>query len=224
MTAVPVYAEAGGLAAEIRTLLPPGCAVAEADPRAPATGLWSEEEHAITRAVEKRRREFAAGRRAVRAALAELGLAPCAVPMGPDRAPIWPQGLTGSISHTDTDCVAVVAPLTAVRAIGIDIEPALPLDEDLWPEICTARELAWLATQPTAERGFAARRIFAAKEAFYKAQYPLTGALLDFGVVELSHPRGHFRVRDGVPMAVLFEGAGLVTGGLIFEAALVRAA
>jgi hypothetical protein len=51
----------------------------------------------------------------------------------------------------------------------------------------------------------------------------LTGQVLEFGAVELSHPRGHFRVRDGVPMAGLFEGAGLLTGGLICEAALIRA-
>jgi 4'-phosphopantetheinyl transferase EntD len=135
--------------------------------------------------VDKRHREFAAGRRAARAAMVELGQRGVAIPMGPDRAPVWPEGLVGSISHTDTHCLAAVARSGNVRSLGLDLETDLPLQQDLWPEICTSDEMAWLATQPTPTRGHLARLIFSAKEAVYKAQYPLTGQLLEFDAFEI---------------------------------------
>lgn len=173
------------LAAAVRDLFGPGVAVASADPCAAATGLLPEESAATAAMIEKRRREFAAGRRAARAAMAELGLPAVAIPMGGDRAPVWPGGVTGSISHTDTHCLAAVARTGRgcagdVRTLGLDLEPDMALEPELWPEICTQAELDWLDTQPAPARGRLARAIFSAKECAFKAQYPLTGAMLGF--------------------------------------------
>lgn len=174
-----------GLAEAVQNLFGPGVAVAAADPRAPATGLLPEEAPPAGRMIDKRHREFAAGRRAARAAMAALGLPPAAIPMGPDRAPVWPGGVTGSISHTDTHCLAAVTRTDATRAgdvksLGLDLEPDMALEPELWPEICTSAELDWLDTRPAPERGRLARLIFSAKECVYKAQYPLTGMMLGF--------------------------------------------
>lgn len=192
------------IAAQARSLLPPYVHVAVEDPRAaglaartlaneapdtentgPTDGLLPVEAAAISAAVPRRRGEFAAGRRAARRAMAALGHPPAAIPMGPDRAPVWPDGLVGSISHTADCCIAVVTPTGPVAALGIDLEPDLPLETGLWDSICTRAELEALQACASAERGRLVRRIFAAKEAVYKAQYPLTGALIGFDAVTI---------------------------------------
>jgi len=146
----------------------------------------------IARAIPKRRFEFAAGRRAARQALAELGLPPSAILQEADRAPIWPDGVTGSITHCDTLCIAALAPQHLYRSLGIDIEPATPLSADLEAVIATPSERRALAALPPAHRLHMAKQIFCAKEALYKAQYPVTGMRLGFQDVELDilHKQG----------------------------------
>ena len=56
---------------------------------------------------------------------------------GTDRAPLWPAGAVGSISHTDDYCVVVVGHSVEHRSLGVDAEPAAPLEEHVWTEICT---------------------------------------------------------------------------------------
>jgi 4'-phosphopantetheinyl transferase EntD len=140
--------------------------------RVGAGEVWDDEAAALPRAVPKRRAEFAAGRTAARAALAGLGLAPVSLPRLPDRLPLWPPGLRGSIAHCDT--VAVAAATRAPLSPGIDVEPDAPLPADLVEVVASRRELA--VTLPVN----VARLVFCAKEAAFKAQFPLTRAWLDF--------------------------------------------
>ena len=58
-------------------------------------------------AAPKRQREFLAGRHCAAHALRTAGL-PETVGLQ-DRAPIWPKGAVGSISHSDARVVAVVS-------------------------------------------------------------------------------------------------------------------
>lgn len=153
--------------------VPVGLAVA--DPRQPVSGLYESESVHVARAVAGRQCEFAAGRRAARDAMRQLGQSPCAIPAAPDRAPIWPEGMSGSISHTRSLCVAVVT--RGAASIGIDLEEATPLNPQLIPTICTPEEQMQIAGDDMALR---AKLIFSAKEAAYKAQYPLTKTLLGF--------------------------------------------
>jgi len=165
--------------------------VVEAEPPLRASELdlfgdpYPEERRYIEAAADKRRAEFVTGRGCARRALARLGVGPCAVPPGANRAPIWPAGIVGSISHTADLCVAAVALSSDVASIGIDIEGAEPLGADLLPVVCTPRELAWLATLSDDERGRWAKRLFGAKEAFFKCQFVRTQAMLDFQDVEI---------------------------------------
>ena len=81
----------------------------------------------VAQAVQSRQTEFALGRALARNALKDIGhlhpTTPVAIPVGGDRAPNWPTGIIGSISHCQDICVAVVARRAAsVRAIGVDIE------------------------------------------------------------------------------------------------------
>ncbi|MEO9651779.1 MAG: 4'-phosphopantetheinyl transferase superfamily protein [Roseobacter sp.] len=156
------------------------------DPQHPAPPLWPAEEPATIRMIDKRRREFAAGRAAARAAMADLGLSPAAIPMNPDRAPRWPDGLCGSLSHCATAAVAIVARCEDTPSLGIDIEEDTDLPPDLWPDILTAREHDWLMAQVPSSRGHHAKSIFTAKEAVHKLHYPLSGQVLGFDDVTIT--------------------------------------
>lgn len=168
----------------LRGLLPPTVQVAAADPCAPASPLSGVEAAAVAGAVERRRREFAAGRGAARAALMALGHPPVQIPMAADRAPVWPAGIVGSISHGAGDCVAVVAEARVHRSVAVDLEPEAELDAALLDTVLTPAERAALEGRP--DRLALALVIFSAKECVYKAQYPLTGLLLDFQQVEVT--------------------------------------
>ena len=186
MTVAGAIIPATRLEDTIRALFPRPVAVAVTDPTAPQPVAFAAETRAIASAREKRRHEFLAGRAAVQAAMRQMGQPPVAVPAGADRAPIWPDGLTGSISHSDSLCAAVLADTRSFPALGIDIEPAEPLAPDLVPEICTLSERAWLSAQPEPGRGLLARLIFSAKECAYKCQYTLSRTMLEFTDLEIT--------------------------------------
>lgn len=166
----------------LAALLPPDAGAGWADPRK-AHALWPGE--GVARATPTRQAEFSAGRHAARMALRAIGLSDAAIPQGCDRAPIWPAGIIGSITHSATACLAVAMQADAMRGIGIDLEPALPMDAALWDSILLPAEQGALATLPPADRGLAALRIFCAKEAAFKAHYPTTCALVGFEVMEV---------------------------------------
>ena len=155
-------------------------AVAVRDPRGPQPTLLPGEDGHLARATAARRREFAAGRTAVRQAMAQLGGAAVAIPQGPDRAPLWPAGWQGSLSHSDRLCVAVVT--RAPRTLGVDIEPDQAMPEDMQTTICSERELDRIEGP---QRGHLATLVFSAKEAVYKAQFGQSGLLFGFDHIDV---------------------------------------
>lgn len=161
-------------------LFPASVATAIVRLPAPEMALFPEEEAAMIRALPKRRREFAGGRWCARQALAHLGIEAVAIPVGDGRAPLWPPGVAGSIAHSDTHAIAAVTREPAIRSLGVDLEPDTSLEEDLWMTICGPEELAWLSGQPAVERGRLARLLFSAKEAIYKATFPIDRIVRDF--------------------------------------------
>jgi 4'-phosphopantetheinyl transferase EntD len=83
-----------------------------------------------------------------------------------------------------------VARRGTVSAIGIDVEPADPLEPELWPRVCTPRELELLARADARERGRLAHVLFSAKESIYKCARSAGAPELDFHDVEVSLERG----------------------------------
>lgn len=164
------------------------CVVVEAVPQLVDEALFAEERAFIARAVDKRRAEFGSARLCAREALAQLGAAPVALVPSADRAPVWPAGVVGSITHTQGYCGVVVARAERHASLGLDAEQDRPLAPELIEMICTPAERARSAARD-------AILYFAAKEAFYKCQYPLTRQYLDFLDVELEldAQRGEFR-------------------------------
>lgn len=189
------------------------------------TPLFPTEAASVARAVEKRRWEFQAGRHCARRALAELGGPETAIAAGADRAPVWPDGFVGSITHTGAAqqgyAAAVVARTSDVRALGLDAELARPLDAELQTRVLTPTEQAFVSTLESGQRGLVATLFFSAKEAFYKCQYPVTQRFLGFHEVEVEFEleRNCFRARvRSVPEtheASLFVGRFLMAERLI---------
>lgn len=206
------------LAEAVRQVLGEGIGAGAADPRAPSPSLLLPEKAATMRMRDKRYREFAAGRAAARAAMKYLRLPQAAVPMGTDRAPLWPPGLCGSIAHCDRAALAIVAVRKKVSGLGIDIEEDTDLPADLWADILTADERTWLHRQPRSEQGRRAKEIFCAKEAIHKLHHPLTGQMLGFHEVTLTLGRQSFSARLPVKASGLPEivaGQILRTDGFV---------
>ncbi|MGF1465999.1 MAG: 4'-phosphopantetheinyl transferase [Sandaracinaceae bacterium] len=198
--------------------------VREMDPRSADPAVLHPEEHAVVaKAVEKRKREFAAGRLMARSLLSELGVPPdFRLLPAPHRGPAWPMEVVGSISHTERwAAVAVASARSGVRSVGCDVEGAEDLREELWRSVCTPEEHRWLHHQPAERRGRLAKVMFSAKECFYKLQYPLTETFLGFHAVDVE-PRdnGTFTVRlrreaGALEVGRAFEGAYAIEDGLV---------
>ena len=202
MGAIPVAAAANPahLSAQLQSLFPGGVIAAELQGNAPPELLTEPELQSIRHCADKRIQDFAAGRACARLALHELGITGFSLLSAQDRQPIWPPGVVGSITHTEGYRAAVVARRADVSAIGIDCESIEAVTEEIWARICTAAELHRLRELPPAERKRYAALCFAAKEAFYKCQYPVTGRWVGFEDVALEPlawpaAEGGFRLR-----------------------------
>jgi 4'-phosphopantetheinyl transferase EntD len=154
-----------------------------------------EEAEQVSHAVLQRRIEFATGRSCAHRAFAQLGIGRFVFRNDGHRAPQWPEGIVGSITHTGVVpggyCGVAVGRAAEVRTIGFDAETRATqqlgsdlLPEELWPTILTPAESERLRSVEPVERTDWVRLVFSAKECFYKAQFPLSRTFLDFQDVE----------------------------------------
>jgi 4'-phosphopantetheinyl transferase EntD len=190
--------------------------------------LLLEEARCLGRASPKRVHEFAAGRLCARRALAEFGLPDFPVCVAHDRQPIWPATLVGSITHTEGFCAAVVAERERILTVGIDCERLNQVTPDIWNLLFVPEETNWLAALSLDNRDRAASLLFAAKEAFFKCQYPLSAQWLDFHDVRVSiqilrAARGEFAVSATRPVAIHKYARLPVRGLYRFDEGLVSA-
>lgn len=153
--------------------------------------LLDEEARAFATSVLKVRRQSGAARIVARGLMERLGQAPQPVPKGAGGAPVWPAGLIGSLAHNSEVAVAALARAGHFASVGIDIEAAEPLERNLIAMIATPRERERLATP------LHGRLLFAAKEAVYKAAYPLDGLFLDHHDVEVNFDAAVATIRAG---------------------------
>ncbi len=177
--------------------------------------LHSEEAAFINHAVDKRQREFTAARALARQLFTVANDGQLSAhrdwPLinGDDRAPHWPAGICGSISHTDASCGVAIATTSTAISVGLDIEALGRLKHSLWKQLFTAREIELLRELSPSDQDVAATSIFSAKESFYKYQYPLTGKWVGFRDAEVTLLKGNrFNVSlvteiAGVPTPVM---------------------
>lgn len=145
---------------------------------------WSSK---IDRAVDKRKAEFLAGRYCAKKALAAFDVQHFTVTADKNRCPLWPQGIKGAITHSNSVAMVALTKREDVLGIGIDIE-----------NIMTDKTMDSVkdAIVKGAEHGFlnsgqfsancAVSLIFSIKESFFKAAYPTTNRYFDFDAVEVT--------------------------------------
>ncbi|WP_405404634.1 phosphopantetheinyl transferase [Paracoccus sp. Ld10] len=181
----------------IRAMVQPGVGLALCKINVLHPPLWPDEDHAISRAVPARIREFTAGRTAARQAMTDAGLPPAPVTTNRDRAPRWPDGLSGSITHTAHIAAAIVARQQDWPGLGLDLESACAMDDGMAELIRHPLD----HPPPFLPPALASTLLFSAKEAAFKAQFPLTGLWIDYRAVALQFSASEFSLNvQGVPL------------------------
>lgn len=143
----------------------------------------------LINAVSKRKAEFLVGRLMAKHALGGIGYSkPCSrIAINEHRAPIWPLGVVGSISHDRSSAICVAAKQTIVPLLGLDIEELL--DEMVATQIASTvhnkQELALLLAANFSPN-VATTLLFSAKESLFKALYPTVRCYFGFEQAKLS--------------------------------------
>jgi enterobactin synthetase component D len=133
----------------------------------------------LQRAVRKRKIEFIAGRICAENAILHLTGSLFGVGQMSSGSPAWPNGVVGSISHTDRIAYAIACQGTELR-IGIDTEQfftdqQLEATTDL---CCTPTEIRHHLQAD--HKTLCGTVIFSAKESLYKVLNEFTGGFVDF--------------------------------------------
>jgi 4'-phosphopantetheinyl transferase EntD len=154
--------------------------------------LMPAEAHSIPARHPAIRRASGAARWIAHGLLMELGQENTAVLRAPSGAPVWPDGVTGSLAHDEEMAVAVVASVSRLGSVGIDVEPAIPLTDDVLPLVATQADMI-----AGVDAHLAGRLLFSAKEAVYKAVYSLDGVILNYEDIAVNLNTGHAMTTTG---------------------------
>jgi 4'-phosphopantetheinyl transferase EntD len=156
-----------------RGLLPRDVAISAGPLLIDAPALTAREETSAGAMDASRTLEFKTGRAYAKRALSKLGCCPVELAVGADKAPLWPAGVSGSITHTTGTAgghvAAAVARTDAVSRIGIDAEVNRALHPATWEQFLTGNELAKVRELPVGSRATIVLTIWCVKEAAAKA-------------------------------------------------------
>lgn len=173
--------------ATLRSRLPDGVLL-ETSAVHDATGeICAEEQAMVATAVDSRRFEFSSARVLAHKILNQLGRNQGPLLSHPDRSPAWPQGVLGSLSHSRTQCAALIAEQKPqLLGLGVDVEDLRPMKPNLFAEILTRAEMECMtSTVPENLHVAHVLTIFGIKEAVYKAMLPLGNQGLGFHAMEV---------------------------------------
>ena len=153
----------------------------------------------IQRSVAKRQTEFLAGRLCARAAVLQLDGTLATPGIGEDRAPVWPDHIAGTITHSNGRAAALVALKSEWQGLGIDLENLLSDERArrLAKEILTPDELQRMAAGCAEDLALLVTLTFSLKESLFKALFPLVQKRFYFEHAELLSwsKDGHARLR-----------------------------
>jgi enterobactin synthetase component D len=167
----------------------------------------SEERSYLETLSVARKPTWFAGRVALRAALADLGIEVGPILSTKRGAPELPDDICGSISHKRAFAVGLAARNTGGFSIGVDLEPVPVIPPkptepgwdnrpDISSRVMTADELGRLATVPERQRRREVVLCFSIKEALYKAINPVIGRYVSFQEATVnSHGDGQVDVK-----------------------------
>jgi 4'-phosphopantetheinyl transferase EntD len=117
----------------------------------------------------------------IREVLRVAGLPDCEVPdHDPGGIRRWPRGYVGSLSHKGTVVLVALASTASTKALGLDLELFESQDHRSLNNLLPRAD-----NPPNMEANHGVVIQFSAKEAVFKAQFPLTRRNLGFSDVEL---------------------------------------
>ncbi|MFK8115405.1 MAG: 4'-phosphopantetheinyl transferase [Rubripirellula sp.] len=142
-------------------------------------GIGSQPANNRANGFAKRDREFRLGRLCASRALQSFDVSTF-VAVAEDRSPVWPEGMVGSISHSNRSVWAAVSRKTEILSIGIDTETTQKVGSfDIRESIANDAEWNVLASL-NFDQATTLALVFSAKESFYKCWYPVTKQFFDF--------------------------------------------
>jgi len=188
-------------------VLPDTVAAAEMYDDPPDLAPMPEEEPLIARSVAKRRNEFITVRYCARQALGEIGVPPVPILKGEKGEPCWPDGVVGSLTHCEGYRGAAVGRGESVRSVGIDAEPHGVLPNGVLDAISLPVERAEISALPGGLHWD--RILFCAKEATYKAWYPVTRRWLGFEDAHIVFDVDEGGSAGGFESSILIDPAAL---------------
>lgn len=166
---------------QLRALLPNNIKLGTADLAMWNVQVLPEEELIVANAVEKRKKEFRGGRHSARNALKQLGFPSCSILQGSSREPLFPQLVSGSISHCDDFCVSACALSKDFESVGIDCEKVAILSPEMYSLLFTKDEILSFQQNPL----ILPILIFSAKESLFKCFFSLQKEYFDFLDIEI---------------------------------------
>ena len=135
--------------------------------------------------VEKRKAEYLAGRYCAKVSLSQKGIDNFQVIIGADREPIWPNGVVGSITHSEKFASAIIADEKDYFGIGIDIEEIIPLDSiNQIKNVVVDHRESEIMKSTALPFNTILTLVFSAKESFFKATFPRIKRFLDFDAIK----------------------------------------
>ena len=141
---------------------------------------------------QNRKREYIAGRFCAREAMESANISPEHILIGEKGEPIWPSNIVGSITHSHGYAAAAVARKSDIVSLGLDAEIDEPLSSRVLRRISNVQEQEWVENVGGTLVQHPGKVLFSAKEATYKAWYPITQEWLGFKEVLINfHDQGN---------------------------------
>ena len=129
-----------------------------------------------------RKEHYRSGRICAGEVLSKLGTLGQPVLRDPQtREPLWPEGISGAITHSGNWAAAAAGKTSDVSGIGIDLEDLeRQVDSRISRHVCIPEEQKWLQEcgEDFLEQNL--KIIFSAKESIFKAFFPFTRTYLHF--------------------------------------------
>lgn len=174
----------------------------------------------LLRAVKKRRAEYLASRYCLQQTLATWGITGFLLSNGPDRAPVWPQGIIGSLSHTHQQVCALLTRRQDL-VLGVDCEKMMTAE--------VARDTHKMLVSPAEKQRLeqcglpfttALTVAFSLKESLYKALYPQVKQFMDFSGAEImafSADLNHISLRLTQTFSARLVAGSLFAGRVLLQ-------
>ncbi|MEG3756172.1 4'-phosphopantetheinyl transferase family protein [Psychromonas arctica] len=141
----------------------------------------------LNKAVAKRKSEFLAGRYLAKIIMKHLQFQDKNIGINEHKAPVWPQELLGSITHSRETAHCVITKLQSHKYIGIDVEHWLSTEDanSLMNNIVSDQN-EYQILLPYINFEQAITLIFSAKESLYKAIFKEFEHYVDFHVAKVT--------------------------------------